>query len=234
VHGGRGPFGALPAREAVLLAQQVIFLLGVTGLGFSALLGRLRAQQAGLEARVAERTAELSAAIGRLERLAITDPLTELANRRRFAEALAAEIERSRRYGNPLALVLADLDHFKRVNDRHGHAAGDEVLRECARALRQSVRAPDLVARYGGEEFAVLMPQTGLEQAIESAERARAALAALRVPPVDWPLSASFGVAALLPGEGAAALLARADAALYEAKHAGRNRVVQADEPGLP
>jgi diguanylate cyclase (GGDEF)-like protein len=159
---------------------------------------------------------------------AVTDPLTQLANRRRFMEALTSELSRVERFGGPLSLVLADLDDFKRINDRFGHPAGDEVLRQTARVLTQSLREVDLPARIGGEEFAILLPETQLAGAERLAERLRGAVAALRVgasrgEPVE--VTASFGVAAHREGWTDADLLRAADAALYRAKLAGKNRV---------
>jgi two-component system, sensor histidine kinase LadS len=146
-----------------------------------------RAHEA-LEKSVLRRTAELEQAKQTLERanaelaqLSVTDALTQVHNRRYFDEVLAREHERSARTGAPLALLLADIDHFKLINDRCGHQGGDECLRLVATTLRQTVaRATDLIARYGGEEFALVLPTTGAEQALELAERVRAAVAALQ------------------------------------------------------
>ena len=167
-----------------------------------------------------------------VERQANTDGLTELPNRRHFEEALESEISRAERFGGSLALILADLDDFKQVNDHYGHQAGDEVLQTFADILRTTVREIDLPARYGGEEFAVLLPQTDLEGAHELAERLRRALAAR--PMATHPgglvaVTASFGVAAFPDAPTPAALFASADEALYRAKHAGKNCVVSAD-----
>jgi diguanylate cyclase (GGDEF)-like protein len=155
------------------------------------------------------------------------DPLTGLANRRAFEEELAREVARAVRAGAPLAVVALDVDRFKAVNDRHGHAAGDAVLRELAARACAGVRAGDLAARIGGEEFALLLPGAALPDALELAERVRAAIAAASVDVGGTPLAVtvSLGCAALAPGEPPAALLARADARLYEAKRDGRNRV---------
>jgi two-component system cell cycle response regulator len=167
-----------------------------------------------------------------VERQANTDGLTELPNRRHFEEALESEISRAERFGGSLALILADLDDFKQVNDHYGHQAGDEVLQTFADILRTTVREIDLPARYGGEEFAVLLPQTDLEGAHELAERLRRALAAR--PMATHPgglvaVTASFGVAAFPDAPTPAALFASADEALYRAKHDGKNCVVSAD-----
>jgi len=128
------------------------------------------------------------------------------------------------RYGRPLSLIILDLDGFKAVNDTHGHAVGDRVLKALARCLEEHLRQSDRAVRLGGEEFAVLLPETGLPQALRLAERLRQAVAALKVPPVER-LSASFGVAQASPTDSPFSLLKRADEALYRAKRAGKNRV---------
>jgi diguanylate cyclase (GGDEF)-like protein len=170
-----------------------------------------------------------------VERQASTDGLTELANRRHFEEALANEISRAERFGGPLALILADLDDFKQVNDRYGHQAGDDVLREFAAVLKETVRDIDLAARYGGEEFAVLLPQTELDGAERLAERLREAMAERRVslvPGAAFSVTASFGVASFPDAPTPAALFAAADEALYRAKSAGKNCVICAGAQG--
>lgn len=156
----------------------------------------------------------------------LTDALTGVGNRRKLEQALSAEIARVRRTGSPLCALMVDLDHFKRVNDRHGHGVGDRVLERFSALLRAQTRPTDIVARYGGEEFAVLLPHAVLEQAVALAERVRASIAAETIEPLAAPITASIGVARLLDGEEGDALLDRADAALYEAKRTGRNRVV--------
>jgi diguanylate cyclase (GGDEF)-like protein len=171
-----------------------------------------------------------------VERQASTDGLTELANRRQFEEALANEISRSERFGGMLALILADLDDFKQVNDRYGHQVGDDVLRAFADVLRETVRDIDLAARYGGEEFAVLLPQTDLAGAERLAERLRERMEIRLVEPSsDSPFSvtSSFGVASFPEAGTPAALFAAADEALYRAKSAGKNCVVSADPNGV-
>ena len=183
----------------------------------------------GSQASVALENARLHRLV---ERQANTDGLTELPNRRHFEEALEGEISRAERFGGSLALILADLDDFKQVNDRYGHQAGDDVLQTFADILRATVREIDLPARYGGEEFAVLLPQTDLEGAQRLAERLCKALAARPMPTHPGALvavTASFGVAAFPDSPTPAALFAAADEALYRAKRAGKNCVVAAD-----
>ena len=166
-----------------------------------------------------------------VKRQAITDELTQLANRRRFTETLAVEVRRAERFGDPLALILADLDDFKEINDRYGHQAGDEVLSRFADVLRENVRDFDLPVRYGGEEFAVLLPETGVQGAERLARRLQNALLRLRLPEITGnkpPVTASFGVAAFPAARSAEELLSAADGALYRAKAAGKNRVASA------
>jgi diguanylate cyclase (GGDEF)-like protein len=170
-----------------------------------------------------------------VERQAVTDELTGLANLRAFLNRLEQEIERSRRFSTPLALVMLDLDHFKQINDEYGHQQGDEVLALVADVLRDFSRDIDAPARYGGEELAVVLPQTDSEGAEQLAERIREAVERLEVPRVDGGagtlrLQASFGVASLPENAvDRAGLIAAADAALYRAKRAGRNRVERAE-----
>jgi diguanylate cyclase (GGDEF)-like protein len=174
-----------------------------------------------------------NALVAALRDQATRDVLTGLGNRRHFhtqmERALETADDRTR-----VALIALDVDHFKHINDRWGHPAGDRVLAAVGGAMRQALRKHDLPGRIGGEEFAVLLTDTTVEQAIEIAERLRNALAALQLQEQDTlvPVTASFGVAMGAEGdEGADALYARADAALYEAKRTGRNRVLQAPPP---
>ena len=160
---------------------------------------------------------------GRLRALAATDPLTGLANHRAFQERLVQEVARARRYGQPLSLVLADLDHFKLVNDAHGHQAGDAVLAEVGRRLLASARTGDLMARVGGEEFAWLLPATDVDGAESLAERARRSVEVLPFPVVGG-LTASLGVAELGAHDDGQALFRNADLALIWTKVSGRNR----------
>jgi diguanylate cyclase (GGDEF)-like protein len=208
--------------------EQTMLLLAPEGRDFSD-ASRELALWLGSQAAIALENVRLHRLV---ERQASTDGLTELANRRTFEEALSTEISRTERFGGTLALILADLDDFKQVNDRHGHLAGDEVLRAFADILRAAVRDVDLAARYGGEEFAVLLPQTDLAGAELLAERLRHAIAARPLtarPGALVAITSSFGVAAFPEAATPAALFAAADEALYRAKSAGKNRVVCAD-----
>ena len=168
-----------------------------------------------------------------VERQAMVDSLTGLANRRSLEETLRSELARAARFADTVAVVLADLDDFKQVNDRYGHAAGDEVLTAFADALRSTVRESDVAGRWGGEEFALLLPGTDAAGGAHLAERARAAIEArqVRMPNGDLcSVTASFGVAAFPEARELGEILAAADTALYEAKNAGKNRVVIARE----
>jgi diguanylate cyclase (GGDEF)-like protein len=170
----------------------------------------------------------------RLRMLSTTDRLTGTANRGLFDQRLAEEESRARRYGHPFAIALLDVDHFKRFNDSFGHVAGDRALQTLAQTLKTSMRQSDLVSRYGGEEFAVILPETGLEEAARKLELTRRLIAATEID-IDArryaKIDVSAGVAAF-PRDGADArsVLAAADARLYEAKRAGRGRVIA----GLP
>jgi two-component system cell cycle response regulator len=162
-------------------------------------------------------------------RLAVTDPLTGLRNRRYMDTHLARMIDKAQSGGQPLSLLAFDLDRFKLVNDTFGHAAGDAVLKEFSRRLLDNTRSVDLVARLGGEEFVVVMPDAGMDDARIAAERVRSAIEAAAFVEGDRiiPVTVSVGVSSLKPqGDVAAKLIARADAALYIAKAAGRNRVI--------
>jgi diguanylate cyclase (GGDEF)-like protein len=164
----------------------------------------------------------------RLERLSHFDGLTGVANRRRFDEMLRRELARARRQGGALALIMVDIDHFKLLNDHHGHLVGDARLQDVAATLAACARrGGDLVARYGGEEFAVLLPGADAAEAAEVAERMRAAVEGrgLVSPAPYGVVTVSMGLAQAGYGEEAQLLIDRADRALYEAKHGGRNRV---------
>jgi two-component system cell cycle response regulator len=159
--------------------------------------------------------------------LAVTDSLTGLYNRRYLTAHLASTVDGLAAEGKPLALAMVDIDHFKAINDSHGHAAGDGVLRDIAELLKRSLRATDMVARLGGEEFVVVMPDTDVGMAEAVTRRLRRVIAEATAAKV--PITVSIGVAAMLgPGDTPERLLKRADDALYEAKRGGRNRVIAA------
>jgi diguanylate cyclase (GGDEF)-like protein len=184
------------------------------GIGSIALFLLVVARMAGLIRQVERQAAQL-------ERLAEHDPLTGVANRRAWDRTLPVEMDRSRRAGTPLAVALLDLDHFKRFNDQYGHQAGDQLLKSATGAWQSLLRSSDLLARYGGEEFAVLLPGATLGQATEVVGRLLA----------TTPLAQTFsaGVALWNGDETSDQVLARADRALYQAKQAGRNRVLAAE-----
>jgi diguanylate cyclase (GGDEF)-like protein len=169
--------------------------------------------------RLRQREAEILA-------LSLTDPLTGVGNRRCLEQSLPVEIKRAGRNCKKLCALVADIDHFKRVNDGYGHETGDKVLAAFGASLRQHTRACDTVIRSGGEEFVVLMPHTELDAAILVADRFRASLAATRIDPFPDPVTVSVGVAELAEDEQGDSLLRRADKALYEAKRSGRNKVI--------
>ncbi len=159
-----------------------------------------------------------------MHQMAHTDALTSLTNRRAMQIKLDNELDRARRYNRPFAVLLADLDHFKRVNDSYGHSVGDQVLREAAGRLLQHLRESDSLARWGGEEFLILAPETDLHQAHHLAQRL---LEAIRQTPMSGVhVTMSLGVACYRHGDTIAAILSRADEAMYRAKAAGRDQVV--------
>jgi diguanylate cyclase (GGDEF)-like protein len=203
------------------------------------LLARLTAGQ-----RIVRLEQSLREANAQIQILSITDPLCGTYNRRYLNAQLVHEVERARRYGHPLAAIMADLDLFKQVNDRHGHQAGDEVLRGFVELARRCIRqASDWMARYGGEEFVIVLPETDLAGAAVTAEKIRSGCAAVPISTAagDVIVTASFGVAELAAEAGSSsgagagaiaaaadALLREADAALYRSKHDGRNRITVA------
>jgi diguanylate cyclase (GGDEF)-like protein len=197
--------------------------------GFRTLQDGIHAHVANLDAQVAIRTAQLEAALEENRALTLTDPLTGCYNRRYLDTRLAEEVLRFRRSGHALSVIVADIDHFKQINDTLGHAAGDLVLRALAHTFRGAMReGVDWVARFGGEEFVIVLPDTGAQAAKAIAERLRVTVEAA---PLGYEgqairVTASFGVARCDESDDAPHLLARADTMLYQAKAAGRNRVV--------
>jgi diguanylate cyclase (GGDEF)-like protein len=206
------------------------------------LWARLQAEEAQAQAKIAhEQQMEMALRLYDLyeeaQNQAITDGLTGLATHDFFQQRLAQEMRESTRYGRPLSFLIFDLDHFKSINDNHGHQAGDTVLKGAAAMLKEFVRGSDLVARYGGEEFAVILPQTNEEDAYNLAERLRQILEELEFeinPERKLKVTASIGVASRIEGDVMPKdLIKRADVALYSAKNAGRNRVVIAAGPAV-
>lgn len=187
----------------------------------------LEAKNRELEQRVSERTAELTRTNSRLERLASTDHLTGAATRRSFIQLGERTIRRHHTNGQPLTMLMLDLDHFKAVNDRYGHLAGDLVLASLGDCIRLCIRPGDLFGRFGGEEFLVLLPGLALEDGERIAERLRQEIEALTIPHEDQSIrvTASIGIASLGPSGDMNTLLQTADNALYQAKTEGRNRV---------
>jgi two-component system cell cycle response regulator len=169
--------------------------------------------------------------------LATTDTLTGLLNRRAFVDWGAREVRRSSRYGDPLSAILLDVDHFKQINDKRGHATGDVVLAEVAKLLTSALRSCDVVARWGGEEFVVALPSTPVAGAVQVAERVRKQLEDANILDSDGervPVTASFGVAQFTTGRPLEHLIDAADRAMYRAKSGGRNRVCAAETPAEP
>jgi diguanylate cyclase (GGDEF)-like protein len=186
---------------------------------------RLQDEMQGLTDRLYVASRELSQKNKQLQALAHTDSLTGLANRRAFFEGLEREIARSNRHGKPLALIIADLDRFKAINDQYGHVVGDSVLVRAGQVFAQGLRRYDLAARYGGEEFVRLLPETEVAEALEVAERLREDLASISFADYPHRVTMSLGVAAWETSDSAGSFVARADSALYAAKTGGRNRV---------
>lgn len=224
-------------RGSLLASPQGQLLIGCLYLAAATACALLAYSQllAGQRQREAERHAQ------ELWRLSSTDALTGLVNRRRFEELATYEIARCHRSGAPLALMLLDLDHFKAINDRHGHGTGDLVLRSFGEAAQSALREIDTIARWGGEEFAVLMPETGQQPAVAAAERVRRTVEGLQVMPrstgsdatTPVHITVSVGVVAMEAGElSLETLLQMADHGLYAAKAAGRNCVAVLQAPG--
>lgn len=199
------------------------------------LLGEVSATQRELS-NTRFQLSSVRAELSRAQDLAVTDALTGLPNRRGLEFALTHELARARRNRLPLSVALFDLDHFKQMNDQHGHAAGDTILRHVCALIRQKLRTTDIFTRYGGDEFVAVLPETENHGAEIVVSRL---LETLKRTPAIWDeqliaVSASVGVTQWLPGESVQAMLERADQAMYSAKRQGRGRVVCAEIPALP
>lgn len=190
---------------------------------------QLNEEMAEMQRELARGNRQLKASEARFKSLSITDPLTGLANRRHLEEQLEGEIERAQRYGEVFSLILADIDHFKLINDGHGHDIGDQALATFAGLLHGLIRDCDLAARVGGEEFVLLLPRTELSAATQSAERLRVETGRMRVTGLAEHITASFGVTRYQADDTIHTLLKRVDQALYAAKNGGRDRVVTLD-----
>jgi diguanylate cyclase (GGDEF)-like protein len=187
-----------------------------------------------LQDQLDDKNRELEHVNKKLRKLSVTDGLTELFNHRHVHELLHEEYERSNRSEEPISVVMLDLDHFKRVNDTHGHPTGDVILYETAQMLRETAREIDMLGRYGGEEFIVILPETAEDAAVQFAERFRQRVEGhvYRDESAEVQMTVSIGVASS-PGAGGDhpdLLIKHADEALYAAKEGGRNRVVRASE----
>lgn len=165
-----------------------------------------------------------------LMKLSREDPLTGLHNRRTILDLLEEEVQRAQRYKHPLSFLMMDIDHFKKINDRWGHPTGDEVLKSFAAECRSLMRENDRMGRFGGEEFVMVLPETGKPEAMQVAERIRKIIAKMAIKSkhgtAPIPVTVSIGVTSANDGDDIEAIIARADEAMYEAKDAGRNRVV--------
>lgn len=236
-------FGPLPPRDAVIKAQEFVFIMSVMALGLFTLLSQLRASERelgaanrrlstmnrDLEEMVLERTSKLNVLNTQLAHLALTDSLTGVFNRRAFFDRAQREMEIARRHDRPLALMIMDIDHFKEINDRFGHHAGDAILQRVAEILGRGIRAADTFARYGGEEFVLLTPETSLKGAMDAANRMARALRAetIAFDGGEARVTVSVGVTTIdARHEDFDGALKRADEALYSAKSGGRDRVI--------
>ena len=208
---GPVPLGVILVNVAIAQLIYVVLLLAISRLRTDYLRTRERAEW--------------------MRQMAATDPLTGLANRRSLNERLVSSIGLVERHAQPLTVLLLDIDGFKPINDRHGHAAGDAVLVSLAALMSEQLRVSDHLGRWGGEEFLVLAPSTALSAAAELGERIRSAVAAQRFPHGE-PVTVSVGIAQAQAGETPEQLVSRADLALYEAKRSGRNQV-RLHEPGV-
>ncbi len=231
--------------ESLALWDQGLNEVGMRS-GLQAGIDRMRGDTQDMQGAVADLATRLEDSRREIEVLrqevsraredALADGLTGLVNRRGFDMALATCLEQAVAAGKSPCLLITDIDHFKKVNDVYGHLMGDRVIRAVAHVLKQNVKGKDTAARYGGEEFAILLPDTPLRGAQSLAESIRATVENARIKRTDnnetvARITVSFGVAAYTPGESAIEFIERADKALYESKHAGRNRVTTAIDP---
>lgn len=184
-----------------------------------------------LELTIAElkmENTERQHAIKELEELSITDPLTEIYNRRKFNELLTHEVERSKRYKTGLSIIMCDIDHFKKINDTFGHDVGDNALQVFSTKITENIREVDMFARWGGEEFMILMPNVTIGNASSVAEKLRKVIEETKIKNVN-SLTASFGVTDLSEDDTAETFIKRVDEAMYKAKNSGRNKVESID-----
>lgn len=239
---GIHPYTVFPPSVGVWMMQEYLGVVALLSFGLAILLHEIRKQKDELERRVRERTAALqhsnqalAAANTRLSELASTDYLTGIANRRHFKEIAQRELGRLAANNSKASLIIFDLDHFKQINDRFGHEAGDKVLCCVVRAVQETVRPMDLLGRFGGEEFLILLPEAERVTALEIAERIRKKVERLRCEHhgTRSRITISLGVAPWHGAESLDELIRHADKALYRAKEKGRNRVqwVPSEEP---
>ncbi|TBO30341.1 GGDEF domain-containing protein [Aquabacterium lacunae] len=222
---------ATPVVDPVVLVSHAV--VGGVTLWALALVAMWVAE---LREKIAAQAQRLQDTLGQVQALATTDMLTGLLNRRQIEQVMADEMARAARAGTPLSVAVLDLDHFKRINDLYGHRMGDEVLRRFAGLIKAELRALDHSARWGGEEFLVLMPHVEGDQALVALERIRQKLSELPMSEHEsLRVTLSAGLAVWQVGESLEQVIERADLALYEAKHAGRNRVaLAAPSPSVP
>ena len=230
----RNAIGELETATAGDQVQMVVeSLLGATQ--------DMEGQAQALEAQLAESRRQIDTLHENLEAVrteTLTDALTGIANRKHFDQTLKLAIRAAEESGDCLALLIGDIDNFKKFNDNFGHQTGDQVLRLVAHALKTNVKGRDLAARYGGEEFAVILPNTGLDQAITVGEHIRKTIMAKELVKKSTGetlgvITMSFGAALYRPGEGVDSFIARADICLYAAKKAGRNRIRSEADHGI-
>jgi len=235
-------FGPNPGKDCNVLG--IVLETGMPGT-WKGYLTRKNGQRIPIESRISAVRNENSQIIGAVEvlrdisahvsleeahrhllQLSRKDQLTGLYNRAALGELLKAEIERARRYQQLFSVAMMDIDHFKRINDRYGHDAGDKVLAQIGAILDRNLRQPDMVGRWGGEEFLIMVPNNTAQGAVQLADRIRQYIKKIPETMIPEPISASFGVSQLQPHQGSDQLLYQADMALYQAKNQGRDRVV--------